>query len=172
MIELLGTPPTPPLPKFTITSWPFDFVALSIAVNGAPTQFATDFQVTVTRFEVMKGPMLVISSTRMIRPENAGLCGIQGTPFNPIKDGGFAAICGPDGRQLTPQIELGEERILYPDIDLADLGVDPVGHYSRPDLLALHLPTPAANLNPLAKEGEKKNEEYALPAKILQLAED
>ncbi|KAG7091455.1 hypothetical protein E1B28_010489 [Marasmius oreades] len=49
MTELLGTPPTPPLPKFTITSWPFDFVALSVAVDETPTQSAADFQATVTR---------------------------------------------------------------------------------------------------------------------------
>ncbi|KAG7086258.1 hypothetical protein E1B28_002226 [Marasmius oreades] len=160
-----------------IASWPFNFDAESITVNGAPTQFASDFQVTATRFAAMEGPMFVISSTQMIRPENAGLCGIEGTALNPIKGGGFAAIYGPDGRQLTPQIEPGEERILYADIDLDDLlmaklSVDPVGHYSRPDLLALHLPTPAASLNPLVRENGKRNEEYALLAKIPQLAED
>ena len=47
--------------------------------------------------------------------------------------GGFAAIYGPDGRQLTPPIDPGEETILYADIDLdllrmAKLTVDPVGH--------------------------------------------
>ncbi|KAK7062815.1 hypothetical protein VNI00_000308 [Paramarasmius palmivorus] len=104
----------------------------------------------------MEGPMFVISSTQILRPENAALCGLEGVPLNPAKGGGFAAIYGPDGRQLTPPVNPGEETILYADLDLdqirtAKLLVDPVGHYSRPDLLSLHVATPPTKPAKLVK---------------------
>ncbi|KAK7062812.1 hypothetical protein VNI00_000305 [Paramarasmius palmivorus] len=113
-----------------VASWPFNFDS---KVDGAIPQFSSDFQVTATRFTAMEGPMFVISSTQILRPENAALCGLEGTPLNATKGGGFAAIYGPDGRQLTPPIDPGEEKILYADVDLdqirmAKLLVDPVGH--------------------------------------------
>ncbi|KAF9257911.1 putative nitrilase, partial [Marasmius fiardii PR-910] len=122
-----------------VASWPFAFDAESIAANGAPPQFSSDFQVTATRFACMEGPMFAISSTQVIKPENAAMGVLI---VHSQRGGGFAAIYGPDGRQLTESIDPGEEGILYADIDLDDLrmaklAVDPVGHYSRPDLLAL-----------------------------------
>ncbi|KAK1236304.1 hypothetical protein PQX77_000466 [Marasmius sp. AFHP31] len=130
-----------------VASWPFcDSLA-----SGAIPQFSSDFQTTAARFAAMEGPMFVVSSTQLVKPENAGLCGLveglpftfvemantldslEGTPWNPKNGGGFAAIYGPDGRQLTPPVDPGEETILYADIDLdqlrmAKLTVDPVGH--------------------------------------------
>lgn len=56
--------------------------------------------------------------------------------------GGSSAIFGPDGRQLSDDIESTEEGIVYADLDLdaildAKSFLDVVGHYSRPDLLWL-----------------------------------
>ncbi|KAK7062813.1 hypothetical protein VNI00_000306 [Paramarasmius palmivorus] len=129
-----------------VASWPF----FNSAADGATPHFSSDFQVMVTRFSAMEGPMFVISSTQILRPENVSLCGLDGTPLNATKGGGFAAIYGPDGAQLTPPVDPGEEKILYADIDLdqirmAKLLVDPVGHYSRPDLLSLHVTIPPTN---------------------------
>lgn len=87
--------------------------------------------------------MFVISSTQVIKPENVGICRLEdgGTLAAP-QGGGFAAIYSPDGSQLTPTTDPGEETIVYADVDLDDirtakLAADPVGHYSRPDLLSL-----------------------------------
>ncbi|ESK92265.1 nitrilase [Moniliophthora roreri MCA 2997] len=151
-----------------VASWPFSD---SIADGGIP-QFSSDFQVSATRFAAMEGPMFVISSTQILRPENAALCGLDGTPWNPEKGGGFAAIYGPDGRQLTPPIDPGEEKILYADVDLdhlrmAKLVVDPVGHYSRPDLLSLHVATPPTNPATLVRYTGK--DDYSLLSRIPQL---
>jgi nitrilase len=51
-------------------------------------------------------------------------------------------IYGPDGRQLVEGLPPNAEGILQADIDLQDIDyaknlVDPVGHYSRPDLMTL-----------------------------------
>lgn len=56
--------------------------------------------------------------------------------------GGFAMIYGPDGAPLCEPIPETQEGLLYADVDLGMIGVakaayDPVGHYSRPDVLRL-----------------------------------
>ncbi|KQV41350.1 carbon-nitrogen hydrolase family protein [Rhizobium sp. Root1204] len=56
--------------------------------------------------------------------------------------GAFSMIFGPDGRPLCDPIPEDQEGILYAELDphqviMAKSGADPVGHYSRPDTLAL-----------------------------------
>jgi aliphatic nitrilase len=58
--------------------------------------------------------------------------------------GGYSMIFGPDGRPLCQPIPDDQEGILYADIDLgiislAKAAADPVGHYSRPDVVRLML---------------------------------
>jgi len=60
------------------------------------------------------------------------------------KGGGFANIFAPDGRPLVESIPETEEGLLTADIDLsmivlAKSAADPVGHYSRPDVVRLML---------------------------------
>ncbi|WP_437773370.1 carbon-nitrogen hydrolase family protein [Arthrobacter sp. KNU40] len=57
--------------------------------------------------------------------------------------GGFARIFGPDGAPLADPLAEDEEGLLFADIDLgkiaeAKFAADPVGHYSRPDVLSLN----------------------------------
>lgn len=64
--------------------------------------------------------------------------------------GGHAAIFGPDGSPLTEPLGEHKEGLLVADIDLSAIALaksaaDPVGHYSRPDVLRLmfnNQPTP------------------------------
>jgi Carbon-nitrogen hydrolase/AraC-binding-like domain len=56
--------------------------------------------------------------------------------------GGFARIYGPEGSQLAEPLPETGEGILYADLDpdligIAKSAADPVGHYSRPDVLRL-----------------------------------
>jgi nitrilase len=51
-------------------------------------------------------------------------------------------IFGPDGRPLVEALPHDQEGILQADIDLGDIDysknlLDPVGQYSRPDMLSL-----------------------------------
>lgn len=57
-------------------------------------------------------------------------------------DGGFARIYGPEGSQLAEPLAETAEGILYADLNpdliaIAKSAADPVGHYSRPDVLRL-----------------------------------
>lgn len=58
--------------------------------------------------------------------------------------GGFSAVCGPDGRKLSRDIEDDESTILYVELErdlvaCAALVQDTVGHYSRPDIFTLQV---------------------------------
>ena len=71
-------------------------------------------------------------------PEKAKLL----NPRTSKPGGGFSMIFGPDGKPLCEPIPEDQEGILYADIDiqaiaLAKAAADPVGHYSRPDVLRL-----------------------------------
>ena len=71
------------------------------------------------------------------------------------KGGGHARIFGPDGRSLAEPLAPTEEGILYAEIDLslilaAKNPADPVGHYSRPDVLRLGFdPSPHPTVSPM-----------------------
>ena len=67
--------------------------------------------------------------------------------------GGWAAIFAPNGDELTRADRLapGDEGLLYADIDLTDIievkvGLDPAGHYSRPDIFSLNINTQGNSL--------------------------
>lgn len=73
--------------------------------------------------------------------------------------GGFARIYGPEGSPLAEPLPETEEGILYADLDPALLAIaksaaDPVGHYSRPDVLRL-----LVNRNPSPKVVEAPPEQ-------------
>lgn len=58
--------------------------------------------------------------------------------------GGSSAIFGPDGRRLTEPIDSTTEKIIYADLDMdqivaTKMFADATGHYSRPDLMSLHV---------------------------------
>ena len=60
------------------------------------------------------------------------------------RGGGIARIISPSGDWLCEPLPSDQEGILYADLDLNDilrvkLEVDPVGHYSRPDIFSLQV---------------------------------
>ncbi|KAH9215693.1 carbon-nitrogen hydrolase [Leptodontidium sp. 2 PMI_412] len=66
------------------------------------------------------------------------------TPHTAVVGGGFSCVIGPDGRQLSEPVPADWEGIIFHDLDfnkiyLAKNVVDPVGHYSRPDIFTLQV---------------------------------
>ncbi|KAH8422456.1 carbon-nitrogen hydrolase family protein [Aspergillus melleus] len=92
----------------------------------------------------MEGQMFVICATQVVKRERFGVLGLEGMGLFREDDGGFAMIFGPDGTPLVERLPAGEEGILTAQVDLDDILAaksvcDPVGHYSRPDLLSLNV---------------------------------
>ncbi|KAJ6582060.1 carbon-nitrogen hydrolase [Mycena capillaripes] len=148
-----------------VASWPY----CGSVAEGAPPSFSSDAQIIQCKFAALEGQMFVISSTSFISPKNAELCGVKGSPMWEMPHGGgFAAIYAPDGTQITPTIPTDQEIIVYADIDLeaidrAKLVADPVGHYSRPDLLSLHV-----NARPTPLVSYEGTQDYNLIGRIVQ----
>ncbi|KAJ7030656.1 carbon-nitrogen hydrolase [Mycena alexandri] len=150
-----------------VASWPYcDSIA-----DGAPARFSSDAQSLQCKFVALEGQMFVISSTQILSPKNAELCCMPGTsPWAMAHGGGFAAIYSPDGTQLTEPTAPDQEVILYADIDIdatriAKLTTDPVGHYSRPDLLSLRVNT---RTNSLVSYGPDGKQDHTLLGRVTE----
>ncbi|THU83280.1 carbon-nitrogen hydrolase [Dendrothele bispora CBS 962.96] len=157
-----------------VACWPY----LSYAEEPeAYQQFSAEMQTIATRFTAFEGQTFVICSTQLITPENFEKCRVKGTCWAPQSGGGFAAIYGPDGAKLTPDVDPGKECILYADINLdaihmAKLSADPVGHYSRPDLLSLNVGSSSSIANPATLIRYPTGGNYKLLSKCPPALED
>lgn len=85
----------------------------------------------------------------------------EGTIFG-VSGGGHSAVYAPDGRRLTKPIPADQEGIVYADLPMDMLVgsrhfADPVGHYSRPELLWLGVDT--REKKHVRREGENGMEE-------------
>ncbi|KAL3477427.1 carbon-nitrogen hydrolase [Aspergillus californicus] len=63
-------------------------------------------------------------------------------PHTAVVGGGFTVVIAPDGRTLTEPVPADWEGLVYCELDFDEIyrakqWVDPVGHYSRPDLFTL-----------------------------------
>lgn len=121
-----------------IASWPsfslyrkHSYALSAEACMGASRQYALEGGCFVL------APVAVTSKEIVDRladtPERADLIEVGG---------GGARIFGPDGSTIAGPAGDDEETILFADIDLYDIAraknfTDPVGHYSRPDVLSL-----------------------------------
>ena len=100
----------------------------------------------ISRFVAMEGRLFVISSGAVLRdehvPEDFAVRKEMLDTHHRYASGG-AIIVGPDGSILA-QADKHAETIIYADLDLslvreARQNFDPAGHYSRPDVLELHV---------------------------------
>lgn len=71
---------------------------------------------------------------------------VEGNPVFGLVGGGQSAVYGPDGRRLTKPLPPDEEGFVYAELPMDMLVsmrhfADPVGHYSRPELLWLGVDT-------------------------------
>ncbi|KAL5320517.1 hypothetical protein ACEPPN_011323 [Leptodophora sp. 'Broadleaf-Isolate-01'] len=90
----------------------------------------------------IEGGSFVIVSTQVVKEENLDSMHLKELGVTDKAAGGFAMIYGPDGKELVEAFAPDEEGILQADVLLSDIDdsktlLDPVGQYSRPDLLSL-----------------------------------
>ncbi|TVY26360.1 Nitrilase [Lachnellula hyalina] len=98
-------------------------------------------------FEVPKGSDWYLSgksdgNTQVVKEENLDSMHLRELGVSDKAAGGFSMIYGPDGKELVEALAPDEEGILQADVVLSDTDfskalLDPVGQYSRPDMLSL-----------------------------------
>ncbi|KAI5480126.1 nitrilase [Pseudohyphozyma bogoriensis] len=134
-----------------IASWPH----LQRAAPGMSYATSADASANAMSFMALEGGLFVLACTATTSKEGSKVMQVADDEKElvavPIEGGGWSAIYGPDGRQLTNAVDPCEEIILYADIDLDDIlrakqMADCVGHYSRPDLLSLNVTSNKATL--------------------------
>lgn len=127
-----------------VAAWPYHGEAL----GEEPWSVCTEAnEVTASRMHAIEGGTFVLVTNQMISAEglkkNTEGHSATGKSFSVGGGGGGAAgLFGPDGRKLTSDSDPFLDGLVYCDIDLdliyrAKTLADPVGHYSRPDLLRL-----------------------------------
>ncbi|CAK7237066.1 hypothetical protein SBRCBS47491_009850 [Sporothrix bragantina] len=65
-------------------------------------------------------------------------------PHTAVVGGGLTVVIGPDGRTMTEPVPVDWEGLVYAELDFdqiyrAKQWIDPVGHYSRPDIFRLQV---------------------------------
>ncbi|KAL8341077.1 hypothetical protein RB601_006939 [Gaeumannomyces tritici] len=119
----------------------------------------------LSRTYAIESQAFVLHATSLMTEKGIGRLKAAGGALFSQPGGGSSAIFGPDGRQLSKDLDEQIEEIIYADINLDDiLGaksfVDVCGHYSRPDLLWLgvdpemkHCARSTASAQQAAREG-------------------
>ena len=123
-----------------IAAWP----SFSI-FEGAVNALGPEVNVGASRQYAVEGQNYVLAPCAIVGEAGQALFADTELKKQFLKiGGGYARIFGPDGRSLAEPLDPAEEGILYADIDYAGIlaaknAADPVGHYSRPDVFALHV---------------------------------
>ena len=115
-------------------------------IHVAPTAYDGELTLTNIRNTAFEGGVFVISVCEVLKkssyPDDFELAEELASASDILHIGG-SAIVGPDTEVLAGPL-WNEEGILYADLDLAKVVehgrfFDANGHYSRPDVLSLHL---------------------------------
>ncbi|KAJ5420000.1 hypothetical protein N7465_002519 [Penicillium sp. CMV-2018d] len=126
-----------------IAMWPFNGPHL----GAEPWSVCSDAnELTMSRAYSIEGQVYTLVCNQPVSVEgnkmnSVGHADTKGS-FMHSGGGGRAAVFQPDGRQVTEPTDPEFDGLLYCDIDLDQIDyakalADPVGHYSRPDMLRL-----------------------------------
>jgi len=121
-----------------VASWP------SFSVyRGAAEALGPEVNTAASLMYAVEGQTFVLAPCSIVGPAGQDLfCDTDVKRQLLRQGGGFARIYGPEGTSLAEPLPEGEEGILFADLDFSLLAIaksaaDPVGHYSRPDVLRL-----------------------------------
>jgi nitrilase len=113
-----------------VASWP------SFSVyRGAAQALGPEVNTAASLMYAVEGQTFVVASCTVIgEAAQETFCDTDLKRQWLLPGGGFSRIYGPEGSSLAEPLPETEEGILYADLDPA---LNPVGHYSRPDVLRL-----------------------------------
>ncbi|MCO5613652.1 hypothetical protein L7F22_067930 [Adiantum nelumboides] len=128
-----------------VAAWPFN-----PPYSGGPEPYnvcSEANEVTASRMYSIEGQVFTLVTNQLLSPEgikanSAGHQSNAGSFMTAAGWGGASGVFGPDGKKITPDSEADFDGLIFCDIDLDEIYrakaiADPVGHYSRPDLLRL-----------------------------------
>lgn len=116
-----------------------------VEIYCAPTADDRDTWVSTMQHIAMEGRCFVLSSCQFLKRgdfEEDYRCTLSDNPEEVLMRGG-SMVVGPLGEIISGPV-YNENTIIYADIDRdtlvkSKLDFDPVGHYSRPDVLSVHV---------------------------------
>ncbi|RDK02597.1 carbon-nitrogen hydrolase family protein [Cupriavidus lacunae] len=121
-----------------VAAWP------SFSVyRGAAFQLSAQANNAASQVYALEGQCFVLAPCATVSKEMIDMLVDKDSKAALLTEGGgFAMIYGPDAAPLCEPLGEKEEGLLCADVDLGMIGVakaayDPVGHYSRPDVLRL-----------------------------------
>ena len=121
-----------------IACWP----SFSLYV-GAAYALGPELNVAASQLYAAEGQCFVLAACAVVSPAMVEmLCDTAPKRELLRPGGGYSRIFGPDGAPLAAPLAPDAEGLIMADIDLqaityAKVAADPVGHYSRPDVLRL-----------------------------------
>jgi nitrilase len=121
-----------------VGAWP----SFSLYEGGAHA-LSAEVNTSVSQVYAVEGQCFVIAPCALVSPEMQDLlCDTEMKRQLLQLGGGAARIFGPDGKSLAAPLAPNAEGLLLATLDmqqiaLAKAAADPVGHYSRPDVLRL-----------------------------------
>ena len=121
-----------------IASWPS-----TTLYDGNAYALGPQVNMAASQIYAVEGQCFVLAAWGLVSEEMRDLlCDSDAKKAMLPLGGEGAMIYGPDGRPLAQPLGFGEEGLVYAEIDLSQIALakgaaDPVGHYSRPDVLRL-----------------------------------
>lgn len=112
---------------------------------GVAYSLGHEVNLRASQIYALEGQCFVIAATALVTQEMVDeLCSTDEQRALLQTGGGHSKIFGPDGSQISEDLDPDEEGLVYADVDLslialARAAADPAGHYSRPDVVQVLL---------------------------------